>query len=58
MPGIGVLTHVRTLEPVMIAGEETEAFFASPDLGLIMIRPARKDETTFAPVPELAAPAG
>jgi hypothetical protein len=28
-----------------LAGAETEAFFASPDLGLELIRPARKDET-------------
>jgi hypothetical protein len=28
-----------------LAGEETEAFFAAPDLGLELIRPARKDET-------------
>jgi hypothetical protein len=29
-----------------LSGEDTEAFFASPDLGLMLIRPARKDETT------------
>ena len=27
-----------------LSGEDTEAFFASPDLGLALIRPARKDE--------------
>jgi hypothetical protein len=27
-----------------LAGEDTEAFFAGPDLGLALIRPARKDE--------------
>ena len=27
-----------------LSGEDTEAFFASPDLGLTLIRPARKDE--------------
>jgi hypothetical protein len=29
-----------------LSGEDTEAFFASPDLGLTLIRPARKDEKT------------
>src|SRR5205823_14933348 len=28
-----------------LSGEDTEAFFAAPDLGLTLIRPARKDET-------------
>jgi hypothetical protein len=27
-----------------LSGEDTEAFFASPDLGLELVRPARKDE--------------
>jgi hypothetical protein len=27
-----------------LSGEDTEAFFASPDLGLTLLRPARKDE--------------
>ena len=27
-----------------LSGEDTEAFFAAPDLGLTLIRPARKDE--------------
>ena len=27
-----------------LAGQDTEAFFASPDLGLTLLRPARKDE--------------
>ena len=34
-----------------LSGEDSEAFFASPDLSLIVIRPARKDETTPRPVP-------
>ena len=34
-----------------LSGEETETFFASPDLGLTLIRPARKDETTPRPFP-------
>jgi hypothetical protein len=29
-----------------LSGEDTEAFFASPGLGLTLIRPARKDEKT------------
>jgi hypothetical protein len=29
-----------------LSGEETEDFFAGPDLALTLIRPARKDETT------------
>ena len=29
-----------------LSGEDTEEFFASPDLGLTLIRPARKDEKT------------
>jgi hypothetical protein len=31
--------------------EDTEAFFAGPDLGLTLIRPARKDEKTPRPFP-------
>ena len=27
-----------------LSGEETEAFFTGPDLGLTLVRPARKDE--------------
>jgi hypothetical protein len=37
-PGTAVVTDKG------LAGEETEAFFAGPDLGLELIRPARKDE--------------
>jgi hypothetical protein len=36
-----------------LSGEDTEAFFPSPDLGPTLICPAHKDEET----PELAAPA-
>jgi hypothetical protein len=38
-PGTAVVTDKG------LAGDETEAFFAGPDLGLTLIRPARKDET-------------
>ncbi len=38
-PGTAVVTDKG------LSGEDTEAFFASPDLGLALIRPARKDET-------------
>ena len=38
-PGTAVITDKG------LAGEETEEFFASPGLGLALIRPARKDET-------------
>ncbi len=34
-----------------LSGEDTEEFFASPGLGLILIRPARKDEKTPRPFP-------
>ncbi len=34
-----------------LSGEDTEAFFASPDLDLTLIRPARKDETAPRPFP-------
>ena len=37
-PGTAVVTDKG------LPGEDTEAFFASPDLGLTLIRPARKDE--------------
>jgi hypothetical protein len=39
-PGTAIVTDKG------LAGEDTEAFFAGPDLGLTLIRPARKDETT------------
>ena len=49
-PGTAIVTDKG------LSGEETEEFFASPDLGLTLVRPARKDEK--APVlPELAAAA-
>jgi Transposase DDE domain len=38
-PGTAVVTDKG------LAGEDTETFFASPGLGLTLIRPARKDET-------------
>jgi hypothetical protein len=44
-PGTAIVTDKG------LSGEDTEAFFASPDLGLILIRPARKDETTPRPFP-------
>jgi hypothetical protein len=37
-PGTAVVTGKG------LASEETETFFASPDLGLALIRPARKDD--------------
>jgi hypothetical protein len=37
-PGTAIVTDKG------LPGEETEAFFAAPDLGLELIRPARKDE--------------
>ena len=45
MPGTAVVTDKG------LAGEETEEFFAAPDLGLILIRPARKDEKAPRPFP-------
>ena len=39
-PGTAIVTDKG------LSGEDTEAFFASPDLGLTLIRPARKDEKT------------
>jgi hypothetical protein len=39
-PGTAVVTDKG------LSGEETEAFFAGDDLGLALIRPARKDERT------------
>jgi hypothetical protein len=44
-PGTAVITDKG------LSGEDTEAFFASPDLGLTLIRPARKDEKAFRPFP-------
>ncbi len=38
-PGTAVVTDKG------LSGQDTEAFFAAPDLGLTLIRPARKDET-------------
>jgi hypothetical protein len=38
-PGTAVITDKG------LAGKETETFFTSPDLGLALIRPARKDKT-------------
>ena len=40
VPGTAVVTGKG------LSGEDTEAFFAGPGLGLILIRPARKYETT------------
>ena len=37
-PGTAIVTDKG------LSGEDTEAFFAGPDLGLTLIRPARKDE--------------
>ena len=45
VPGTAVVTDKG------LAGEETEEFFAGPDLGLTLIRPARKDETAPRPFP-------
>jgi hypothetical protein len=39
-PGTAIVTDKG------LSGEDTEAFFASPDLRLTLIRPARKDEKT------------
>ncbi len=39
-PGTAIVTDKG------LSGEDTEAFFASPGLGLTLIRPARKDEKT------------
>jgi hypothetical protein len=39
-PGTAIVTDKG------LSGEDTEAFFASPGLGLTVIRPARKDEKT------------
>jgi hypothetical protein len=44
-PGTAIVTDKG------LSGDETEAFFASPDLGLTLIRPARKDEKTLRPFP-------
>jgi len=40
VPGTAIVTDKG------LSGEDTEAFFASPGLGLTLIRPARKDEKT------------
>ena len=50
-PGTAVVTDKG------LSGEDTEEFFAGPDLGLTLIRPARKDEKAAPALPELAAPA-
>jgi hypothetical protein len=44
-PGTAVVTDKG------LAGQDTEEFFAGPDLGLTLIRPARKDEKTPRPFP-------
>jgi hypothetical protein len=44
-PGTAVVTGKG------LSGEDTEAFFAGPDLELTLIRPARKDEKTPRPFP-------
>ena len=44
-PGTAVVTDKG------LSGEETEEFFASPDLGLTLVRPARKDEKLPRPFP-------
>jgi hypothetical protein len=45
VPGTAVVTDKG------LSGEGTEAFFASPALGLTLIRPARKDEKESRPFP-------
>ena len=44
-PGTAIVTDKG------LAGEGTEEYFASPGLSLILIRPARKDETILRPFP-------
>ena len=44
-PGAAVVTDKG------LSGEETEEFFAGPDLGLLLIHPARKDEQALRPFP-------
>jgi len=44
-PGTAVVTDKG------LSGEGTEAFFAGPDLGLVLVRPARQDEKTPRPFP-------
>ncbi|HWN00371.1 MAG TPA: hypothetical protein VNO54_25260 [Streptosporangiaceae bacterium] len=44
-PGTAVVTGKG------LSGEETEEFFTSPDLGLTLVRPARKDEMQPRPFP-------
>ena len=51
-PGTAIVTDKG------LSGEDTEAFFTSPDLGLTLIRPARKRRAGSPVSPELAAPAG
>jgi len=51
-PGTAVVTDKG------LSGEDTGAFFAGPDLGLTLVRPARKDEKAPPVLPELAAAAG
>ena len=50
-----MLTHQPAARPALgtavvtdkgLSGEQTEEFFAGPDLGLTLVRPARKDEKT------------
>jgi hypothetical protein len=45
VPGTAIVTDKG------LSGEGTEEFFAGPDLGLALIRPARKDEKTPRPFP-------
>ena len=44
-PGTAIVTDKG------LSGEDTEEFFAGPELGLTLIRPARKDETEPRPFP-------
>ena len=44
-PGTAVVTDKG------LSGQETEEYFAGPDLGLTLIRPARKDEKQPRPFP-------
>jgi hypothetical protein len=44
-PGTAIVTDKS------LCGEDTEAFFATPDPGLTLIRPVRKDEITPRPFP-------
>jgi hypothetical protein len=49
-PGTAIVTDKG------LSGEETEGFFAGPDLALTLIRPARKDEKTPRYFPTCGAP--